>query len=169
MMSIHRTTLSGVLLALGFCLATNAGCTGTVANLHTNPSLPQDQIATLHIEDQSMIVEGVRGTSDNGSAVGPLDSSSSIRSIEVFPGTYVVTLFYEHLGNSRCWEEGLYDRCTRILDRGWWLPGSSLIPGTTTWVAEPGKTYVVKRLEDYWSMAEKGSWSPSIHGAEIQK
>ncbi|MGB0911103.1 MAG: hypothetical protein ACPGYT_12140 [Nitrospirales bacterium] len=73
-----------------------------------------------------------------------------------------MSLFYEHLAQSRCWDDGLYERCTQMLDRGWWLPGASLIPGTAEWIAEPGKVYVVKRLEDHWFMAERSTWKPVI-------
>ncbi|MDH5428468.1 MAG: hypothetical protein OEZ57_09875 [Nitrospirota bacterium] len=52
-------------------------------------------------------------------------------------------------------------------DRGWWLPGSTLIPGTIEWSPEAGKTYTVKRVEDYWSMTEKTAWHPSIARVEV--
>lgn len=157
-----KTNRGGVLMALCLLLFTLTACTGTPVSLHNNLGLPSDQVAILKLEDSSMILRGVTGTLNDERRTLSKGEASSARSFEVLPGTYDVSLVYEHIAQSRCWDEGLNERCTRTLDRGWWLPGSSLVPGTAEWIAEPGKTYVVKRLEDYWAMAEHNSWQPVI-------
>ncbi len=166
MMMYRIMRINGILLASCLFLSLLTACTGNAVSLHGHSSLPQDQTAILLLADSEMRMSDIAGSLNDGSRILSQEISPTTRSIEVMPGIYDVSLFYEHLAQSRCWEDGLYERCTRTLDRGWWLPGSTLIPGTVKWNAEAGKVYVIKRVEDYWSMAEHAFWNPVIeeHG-----
>ncbi len=152
----------GTRLLLGLACLTFTACAQTPLTMF-EPSVPNQQsMASLMLEDSAMSFEKVSGTPLSGNTLHHADVSTSVRTLNVSPGTYQVTLAYEHLTQPRCWKDETATHCWKVRDRGWWLPGVTLIPGTIEWVAEPGETYTVTRLEEYWSMTEKHSWSPKL-------
>ncbi len=138
------------------------GCSTKVLRLHDESQNSRHAVATLELPDSSMVLTGMIDATNNTGRSMPRNDLASTRIVEVSPGQYDVSIFYEHLGYSRCWPQDHVVRCTKTLDRGWWLPGSTLIPGRAHWEAEPGKTYIVQLTQEYWSIAEHGEWSPVI-------
>lgn len=149
-----------VKLVGGLMLLIMGACTGPLQSVYDGPPLAQDQVAILYFEDPSMTI--IELTQGGQTQTFPYEEHMLPQGIEVLPGTYDLTVLYEHLGRTRCWEEGFYDRCTRNVDRGWWLPGVSIIPGQTQWEAKAGTVSVVTRTENYWDVTEQGSWNPTI-------
>ncbi len=152
----------GTRLLVGFACLSFTACAQAPLTMF-EPSVPNRQsMATLMLEDSAMSFEKVSGTPLSEKTLHHADVSTSVRTLNVSPGTYQVTLAYEHLTQPRCWEDGTATHCWKVRDRGWWLPGATLIPGIIAWEPEAGKTYTVKRSGSYWSMAEKPSWNPII-------
>ena len=156
----------GTWLLVGFTCLTFTACAQTPLTV-SDPSIQDQQsMATLEVQDSAMFFEEVSGTALSGNTLHRADVSTSVRTLSVNPGTYRVSLVYEHLSQPKCWEDGTSTHCWKVRDRGWWLPGATLIPGTVEWSPEAGKTYTVTRSGNYWSMTEKSSWSPMISLAE---
>lgn len=158
--------LAGGLVATVLWLTMGA-CTGPLQSVYDGPPLPQDQVAILYVQDPSITIVDVSQAGTTHTF--PYEEHTLPQGIEVLPGTYDLTVLYEHVGRTRCWEEGFYDRCTRNVDRGWWLPGVSVIPGHAQWEAKAGTVSVVTRTENYWEVAEQGSWSPRIKQVEREQ
>ena len=158
----------GILFLFGLACLTFTSCAQTPLTMSDPTVQDQQAPATLELQDQAILFEEVSRTSISGKTRHRSDVSPTVRTLNVSPGTYQVSLVYEHLAQPKCWEEGTSTHCWKVRDRGWWLPGATLIPTTIEWVAEPGKTYTVTRVEDYWSMAEKPSWSPKVSLAKVQ-
>ncbi len=156
------------LLLIGFACLTITACAQAPLTMSDPTMQGQQASATLELQDQAMLFEDVSGMSLSGKTSHHSDVSPTVRSLQVSPGTYQVSLVYEHLAQPKCWKDSQSKQCWKVRDRGWWLPGTTLIPGTIDWVAEPGKTYTVTRMEDYWSMSEKPSWSPKLSLAKVE-
>ena len=156
----------GVQLLAGFICFAFTACAQAPLTVSDLSVQDQQSMARLELQDRAMFFEAVRGTPISGNTLHHADVSTSIRTLNVSPGTYHVSLVYEHLAQPKCWKEGTSTHCWKVRDRGWWLPGATLIPATVEWVAEPGETYSLKRVEDYWSMTEQPSWHPMLSMAE---
>ena len=142
----------------GFACLTFTACAQAPLTM-PDPSMQKKQsMSTLELQDSAMFVEEISGKAISGSALYHSEVSPSVRTLNVSPGTYHISLAYEHLGQPKCWDDETSTHCWKMQDRGWWLPGTTLIPATIKWVAEPGKTYSLTRVEEYWSMTEQPAW-----------
>ncbi len=156
----------GTWLLVGFACLTFTACAQAPLTMFEPSVQNQQSMATLMLEDSAMSFEKVSGTPLSGNTLHHADVSTSVRTLNVSPGAYQVTLAYEHLTQPRCWEDGTATHCWKVRDRGWWLPGATLIPATIEWSPQAGKTYTVTRSGSYWSMTEQPSWRPIISMAE---
>ncbi len=156
----------GTWLLVGVACVTFTACAQARLTMSDPSVQEQPSMATLELQDSAMFFEEVSGTAISGNALQHADVSTSVRTLNVSPGTYQVSLAYEHLGQPKCWDDGTSTHCWKMRDRGWWLPGTTLIPATVEWVAEPGKTYSLTRVEEYWSMTEQPSWHPKLSMTE---
>lgn len=156
------------LLLIGLVCSALSACAHAPLAIYESSQQGQESMAILELQDGAMFFEEVLGKQISGEQIHRMDFPMTVRSLKVMPGTYQLSLIFEHLVQPKCWQEGGTERCWAVRDRGWWLPGATLIPGTVEWSAKAGKTYVVTRVEDYWSIPEKASWNPTLSLAKVK-
>ena len=154
---------SGTLLLLvGLASTTLPGCAQTPLKIYDSSAAGNEAKAILELTDSAMSFTGVTSVQNSGSRVHQKEIPLTVRTLKLFPGTYHINLEYEHLAQPKCWQENGLKQCWTARDRGWWLPGATLIPATLDLKIEGGKTYTVIPQENYWEMDNQRMWHPMV-------
>ncbi len=160
--ALPRRCKGSMLPLIGFVCCALSACAQTPLAVYDSSQQGQTPPATLALQDSAMFFEEVEGTQVSGEHIHRKALPLTVRSLELRPGTYHISLVYEHLAQPKCWRESGFERCWAVRDRGWWLPGSTLLPAEIQLTVEPDSSYLVTQVSDYWDMPGQVEWHPRV-------
>ncbi len=151
-----------MILLVGLVCSVLSACAQAPLAVYDSSQQGQKATATLELEDTAMFFEEVNGTQVSGEHIHRRALPITVRSLQLLPGTYHISLVYEHLVQPKCWQDSGSERCWAVRDRGWWLPGRTLLPARIQLTVEPDTSYMVTQVGDYWDMPAQVEWHPTV-------
>ncbi len=151
-----------MMLLVGLVCSALSACAQAPLAVYNSSPQGQTPISTLELQDTAIFFEEVKGTQVSGEHIHRRALPMTVRSLQLLPGTYHISLVYEHLAQPKCWRDGGAERCWAVRDRGWWLPGSTLLPAMIQLTVERDTSYMVTPVDDYWDMPTQVEWNPKV-------